>query len=496
MAFLVGTASNMEDLFTRILDFLTTNAGLVTAGQKWEILRQSRDNLDSATTNASTPTPSPTEASILQVMRTDSRRVNRNENRFGMSGVVGGTTFIRCKLKVAKEVKKIGIRSLYSTSTCLGNFRLQYSDDDSAWTTALTVNSSPIYTPDEYKEFSVPGTSGSHLYWRVLVDTLSNGSTSGTMYLAGLSMRDSLDEAVNNFGSEAILKGFGNSGTEEFYVGIRSEYNLTYNWHNLVLNGYTGFNSSESSWFKQPGAIPDYSVPAPALWNPLVPLWNSSMPFWFSATGRSFRMGVKVSTNYESAYLGLIMPYSTPKTYPYPLFVGGSMLATGDQHEDWRYSNVSGRHSCLNSPSGDTSSSGVTSENISATAYIRSATGEWNAIYNRLSSDGRHSMTRSLTPPYALTGEKRIMYPDGSFPPTSYRPHTTVYGGGYLLEPMLIMQRLPTPLVLGEMEGLFCISGFGSAAENTTTFDSVDHIILQNVGRNTPVDFWAMSLNP
>ena len=45
MANEVGTASILEDLFGKIVSFLTTDAALVAASQQWQVLRQWRDNV-------------------------------------------------------------------------------------------------------------------------------------------------------------------------------------------------------------------------------------------------------------------------------------------------------------------------------------------------------------------------------------------------------------------------------------------------------------------
>ena len=38
MAFTSGTATSFNDLYTKLRDFLTTNATLVAAGQNWDVV--------------------------------------------------------------------------------------------------------------------------------------------------------------------------------------------------------------------------------------------------------------------------------------------------------------------------------------------------------------------------------------------------------------------------------------------------------------------------
>lgn len=75
MANEVGSAANLEDLFGRIVSFLTTNATLVAANQNWTILRQRRDNIASLTTNLTEPATVPYRKTI-QTCRYDPRSLN------------------------------------------------------------------------------------------------------------------------------------------------------------------------------------------------------------------------------------------------------------------------------------------------------------------------------------------------------------------------------------------------------------------------------------
>ena len=155
------------------------------------------------------------------------------------------------QLRAAREVKTVRLRApLYTLDVqhMLRNFRLQYSDDGSTWTTALTVSSSPTYATGETKDWAVPGTPGSHLYWRILMDSTQGGSTTTVSWMCMMLLQAD-GTVANHFGSEVILKGVGNSGTEEIFVGIRSEYDAAAGWYNLFMNGYTGYDANEQSWF-------------------------------------------------------------------------------------------------------------------------------------------------------------------------------------------------------------------------------------------------------
>ncbi len=332
MANEVGTASNLEDLFGKIISFLTTNAALVAANQQWQVLRQWRDNVVGISVTSLVESSTYNRRRILHSFRYDPRSLGTN-TQMGRTGHVGclsyvaGTSQFTMQLRTAKEVASVRISAPLDSdiSEVLQNFRLQYSDDNSTWTTALTVNSSPVYLIGETKTFAVPGTPGAHAYWRIIIDRKQSGSTTGLVCWRSLLLLDSGGDIVNHFGSEALLKATGTSGTDAIYTGIRSEYDAANGWYNLFLNGYTGHDPNETSFFNQPGAINSWPTGTP-LDVPIVPCWNAAMPYWFRANGRSFSFGVKVSTSFEGGYLGFILPYATPSQYPYPLAVGGSLV--------------------------------------------------------------------------------------------------------------------------------------------------------------------------
>ena len=73
-------------------------------------------------------------------------------------------------------------------------------------------------------------------------------------------------------------------------------------------------------------------------------------------------------------------------------------------------------------------------------------------------------------------------------------PYREVLGGGYITQPLILLQRLPTLAVWGELEGVFAISGFSNSSENTTTVGGTNHIVFQNVARTEVQEYWALAL--
>lgn len=505
MANEVGTASNLEDLFGKIVSFLTTNAALVAASRQWQVLRQYRDNVAGITTNL---VESATYANrrILHSFRYEPRSIGSDAPNNSTTGAttctsyVAGTSQVTITLKAAKAIATVRLRSpndATGNTGMLQNFRLQYSDDNSTWTTALTVSSNPAYIMDQTRDFAVPGTPGSHLYWRVIIDRRQDGWTTGSIYWKSLLLLDAGGDVANHFGSEVLLKATGTSGTDAIYTGIRSEYDAANGWYNLFLNGYTGYDPNETSFFNQPGALNNWFATT-ALDVPMVPCWNSAMPYWFRANGRSFSFGVKVSTSFEGGYLGFILPYATPSQYPYPLAVGGSLIPqSSDRSAPWRYSYAHYRHSVFPIPASWSSNASLQAAGL----YLRLPDGTWNNFGQRYDTSGTNAiveMTQAANSPFARYGLRAGVWPTsvrnvGALAPR--RDYREVLGGGYLLQPLIMHQRQPTDAVWGELEGCMAISGFSNAAENTTTFAGKNYVIFQNVTRTEVHEYWAMALD-
>lgn len=504
MANEVGSAANLEDLFGKIVSFLTTNATLVAANQDWTIMRQRRDNIASLTTNLTEPTTVPFRKTI-QTCRYDPRSLNtdnENGNKISnfYSNAVMGTSYVRWQLRTAREVKTVRLRApLYSSDLTymVRNFRLQYSDNGSTWTTALTANASTAFSLGESKDYAVPGTPGSHLYWQIIIDSVQSGTTAVSWMSMLLLETDGT--VANHFGSEVILKAPGNSGSEAIYTGIRSEYDAAAGWYNLFVNGYTGYDANEQSWFNQPGALPGYGSGSYTYAIPMIPCWDTTMPYWFVASGRSFRFAVKVSTSYEGGYLGYILPYATPGQYPYPLAVGGSLVPqTSLRSLEWRYSYANWRHGVYPGPG---CANYAADEGIWATLYLRNPDGEWAYFGNRGDSNPApediYGPAQGTTAPYLPSGGWRSVWPHcmNDQWASGKRPYRECLGGGYILQPCILMQRSPWAGVFGELEGTYAISGYQNSPENTTTFAGKTAVVFQHAYRNTVHEFWALSLD-
>lgn len=190
---------------------------------------------------------------------------------------------------------------------------------------------------------------------------------------------------------EVILKGVGD-GEDEIYVGMKLVTTGTQ--VDIILNGYAGYDAG-LKWREQPGSITQTKIPMISL------VANTYMTYWLSANSSRFILVVELSTQYESAYIGLMKPIAIENQYPYPLVIGGST------YEGVLWTDVSTNHSAFMCPGTGTYTS----------LAIRRPDGAWRNGKNETLGDlcvwpTNISPVRTLTVfDDVLTLENVIMYP-------------------------------------------------------------------------------------
>lgn len=233
---------------------------------------------------------------------------------------------------------------------------------------------------------------------------------------------------------EVILQGVGISGTEQIFVGIKTYYNSGADVYNLTIGGFTGYLPG-STFETQPG----FMVAS-------VPAHNSRIDYWLLVNAQRIVCAMKVGTPvYESFYIGKFFPYARPTQYPYPMYIGGSLTA-----------NALTRFS-------ETIHSMPYKGNAVATQKVRSLAG-WVANYVQ---------------PYnspALCG--------------AY---------GQIRDNSAIYHLLPVELydgenVYGVLDGVYHISGFNNAVENTLVIGGNTYVVIQDVWRTGHSDYYALRL--
>lgn len=240
---------------------------------------------------------------------------------------------------------------------------------------------------------------------------------------------------------ELILKGAGLSGTEEIFVGFRTYQDSSADYYNLVAAVFTGYVAG-NTFDTQPGAYLSG-----------VPAHNNRIDYWLTLNGQRIALAMKVGTPvYESAYVGKILPYGRPSQYPYPVVCAGMLNGTP------------------------------------ATRF----------------SEPNHSMAyKGNRSNFALRTN------DGWKQPSAYpwqnstlaSPSTAQYGGQQLRDTGGTYPVLPIELndssanLWGTLDGIYYISGFNNAVENTFKLDGLDYVVIQDVARTSHVDYYAMRLD-
>lgn len=263
-------------------------------------------------------------------------------------------------------------------------------------------------------------------------------------------------------GSEYIWRAPGNANTDAIYVGAKTFTDSGADYFNWRLGGFTGY-ASGNSFTAQPGGMT----------GPILPLWNSNTPYWFVADGKRCIVVAKVSTVFESAYLGFIDPYPSPGQWAYPLAVGGSMAwysepAAGSVNWRWSYTGV--EHTAF--------WHGLTVQIVDAsgTLRLRKVDGAWRGFGS--------SFVASATYPGAMWPWAASM--------TDLRPNLD---GSYPLLPIIPTENDGTvQTVFGELPGAMATTGHLNASENSITVGRETWLVVQNAHRTTKTDYAAIRL--
>ena len=165
----------------------------------------------------------------------------------------------------------------------------------------------------------------------------------------------------------------------------------------------------------------------------------------------------------------------------------------------WRYSYASYQHGVFVAPGSDF---GSDQEEGSSTLYIRDVNGDWRQFANRpnygmSSIDGIRGFDQSSSSPFEFTQGLRGVWPhcENDKWSSGRMPYRECLGGGYILQPCVLIQRSPSKMVYGELEGVYATSGYQNTSENTTTINGKTHVVFQNAYRTTVHEYWALSLD-
>ena len=230
---------------------------------------------------------------------------------------------------------------------------------------------------------------------------------------------------------ELILQGEGFSGTEQIFVGFRTYQDSTADYYNLVAAAFTGYVSG-NTFDAQPGAKLSG-----------VPAHNNRIDYWLTLNKNRIALAMKVGTPvYESCYVGKFLPYANPSQYPYPVICAGML------------------------------------DGVPATRF----------------SDTAQSMPyKGNRPNFSMR------FNDGAWKNVECWPWNNTYltdtdpvrdtEADYKLLPVVLSDANG---IYGELDGIYQISGFNNAVENTA---DTNKVVIQDVYRTGFTDYYALTLD-
>lgn len=284
-------------------------------------------------------------------------------------------------------------------------------------------------------------------------------------------------------GNDLVMEGPGLTGADEILVAMRLNEDVPLDRFSIVIKGATGVLPSALQYDEHVNMTPDGCQ---------VFLDNEPMQYWFIANGRRFMAVVKVNTVYQSMYGGLILPYSPPTIFDYPLFVGGCAGESGSgQALDWR--STANSHADFVHASRDPDGGSFTHE---SSAKFLDPAGQWLTCSGANVNDSDRGQC-GIAPLEFFDGFS--INQDTSSPYYGYRDlqfrMKECFGGEYALTPVTLMQQTPSDQTFGVLQGVYVVPGRGNSAENIITINGVDHLVVQNTFRSNFNDYIAIALD-
>lgn len=256
---------------------------------------------------------------------------------------------------------------------------------------------------------------------------------------------------------EVILRAPGLSGTEQIFVGLRTYQDAGADYYNLLAGVFTGYVAG-NTFDTQPGA-----------WLSGVPAHNNRIDYWLTLNGQRLVLAMKVGTPvYETCYLGKFLPYATPGQFPYPVVCAGPLNGAAAT----RFSEVN--HSMPFKGAGPDGSQrpGMRLRTVGG-LWIQPWCWPWGLINFSVQD---------------IAGSVRALRDTaGNYPllPLVMHDNSGVNNG----TPSTVGS------VFGELDGVFYISGFDNAVENTLVVDGRTHVVVQDCARTGHTDYVAIRMD-
>lgn len=335
--------------------------------------------------------------------------------------------------------------------------------------------------------FETGTASGAEDLWDKLIAFLTTDSalvTAGEAWETAWTHPDGQADGV-------ILRGPGLSASDEIYVGLQRVDDPINDSYTIWARGMTGALAESTDLADHVNVSPKVAIHPD----------GEAMDYWFIASGRRFIVILKISTVFQALYCGFFLPYGTPLSYPYPMFIGGSRgELNSPAQKDWR--SVAPGHTMFFSPYHGTNSSNSATV-ISPSAYMLDPVGQWlpgwSAGIDPIALFGNRF---ALAPDYFLPDTISLGFAQGAQSSPTFQfgyqqfryALEACYGDDLPLLDISLVSSLPEDQTWGVLDGVYRVAGVGNASENIVQYDGKDHLVVQNVYKTDTGDYMAVIL--
>lgn len=340
-------------------------------------------------------------------------------------------------------------------------FTLQYRDTTGdAWVDAVSFTAQSFAESRVTKEYAVPA-AGARKYWRLSITESSGASLSLRHVRLFPKTGDSYSLAAR---AEFAWQAPGLDGAKQINVGLLTYGSGTADVFNAGFVGLRAFDTHK--------AIDAQPNGTGAKWLSLI---NSPMGFWFVVNGQRLIVVTKFASLYQVAYAGFGLPYEPPSVHAYPSIVAASHVIRTQRYDSTRAD--------YRSPA-DPGSSAL------AAFYPDAA---WRLHQNRWYNGNNNAEGSADSQGYCVWPSRFYSQNDGG--PTFVRDNLD--GTRPLMPNVLFALTANNSFrhVWGEFDGYYWTTGFGTVAEALIREAGFDHLVVNNVFRNTPKDFAAVRLD-
>lgn len=253
-------------------------------------------------------------------------------------------------------------------------------------------------------------------------------------------------------------------GNDKIYVNLRIPADGS--GKIMMLDAYAGYDDKLFYW-EQPGSIQQWlkSEGEVEVNQPAFTITEEERFFyWIFATSYRLIVVCRMSIVYESMHIGFLNPVSSERQYPYPMYVAGNTIATG---EIWN----NNRTGSFVFPTRDT-------------GWLRRADGTWRSF----ESPAQFPDWKKIGTLFPYTACNKLLVPN-------YISSSVGIQDNLLMIPVMLMTNDPID-VNGLIRGVFWVSGTRDvAAEQILTYDNSSYMIFDNKmdrGSNT---YFAVALD-